>query len=222
MLPPPQHDSVVHNLGSTVCSQQADGDKESCRIWCYFGLGNRIFIPWTLLPWLQPDSSGSYTLPSVEHFAWPPWNPCCLTDPLCWEVLFSAESMLGWDGINLAHWCCGAIVVEIRKMVSLPRAPPCQVAKLCTSQEPPQHHSSAATRSPVRPALEGGSTFKQGHGAAFLCQNACCHSPPAFLTRQCSSADTTQSATFSINMWSYTQTYHINDFLHFCEHKLIW
>lgn len=134
----------------------------------------------------------------------------------------SSQHSVCWDGINLAHWCCGAIVVEIRKMVSLPQAPPCQVAKLCTSQEPPQHHSSAATLIPVRPALEGGSAFKQGHGAAFLCQNAFCHSPPAFLTRQCSSADTTQSPTFSINIWSYSQTYHINDFLHFCEHKLIW
>lgn len=112
MLPPPQHDSVVHNLGSTVCSQQADGDKESCRIWCYFGLGNRIFIPWTLLPWLQPDSSGSYTLPSVEHFAWPPWNPCCLTEPpLLGGALLSREyAGMGWDKPGpLMLWChpCG-------------------------------------------------------------------------------------------------------------------
>lgn len=89
-------DSMVCNLGYAVCSQQPDGSKESCRILCYFSLESCIFIPWTLLAWLQLRQF--WLLRAFQC------RVLCVTSlkinavslsTICWEVLFWAEYALG-------------------------------------------------------------------------------------------------------------------------------
>lgn len=204
MFPPPQSDTVLHNLGSAVSSQQTNDVQRILQDSVLFQSGELHFY-----------SMNSTSLAPDRH-SWllhaPQCRALCITllKPVLPHWASSAGSALlrkVCAGINLPHWWCGY-------------------------QRDDQASPGTTLRSDKARHIPGTISVSQlSHGSEaqhwnrdvvqLLCQNASCHSPPAFLTAQYSSADTSQPPTFSINTWYYTQTHHINDFLHCCEHELI-
>ena len=107
------------------------------------------------------DSSGSCTLSSMEYFAWPPWKPVAEH-----HLLGGALPSRVYAGLNLVHWYCGAVALNISKSVRLRQWPPCEVAKLCTEMHIPGTPVApwfiSCSQLPARPALEKGWKLQQG------------------------------------------------------------
>lgn len=211
MFPPPQCDTVLHNLGSALCSQQTDDGQRILQHSVLFQSGELHFYSMNSTSLAPARQLWLLDAPQCRALCVTPLKPVLPHwAPSAWSALLSKVCA----GINLSHWCCGyqgdgqaspGITLWSAKALHIP---------------------GAISASQFSHSFLWGQLWEEAPQwnrdvVQLLCQNASCHSPPAFLTTQYSFADTTQPPTSSINMGYYSQTYHINDFLHCCEHELI-